>query len=136
MTMSGTIKQLGKEKKIFISLIIMMFFVLTMPLKGQDTKVNDLKKFYQNNCAKCHGVDGSAKGEDGKKLKGEDFTDQKWLKETKDDKMIKVILEGKFFGLAMPAYKEELTKEEAQLMVTEIIRKSKKGKIIKPDLKK
>jgi len=68
-----------------------------------------------------------------KKLKGEDFTDQKWLKDTKDDKMVKVILNGKFFGLAMPAYKDKLTREEAQLMTTEIIRKSKKGKIIKPD---
>lgn len=115
-----------------ISIIFVILFIL--PVHGQD-KVSDLKNFYQNNCSKCHGPDGSATGEDGKKLKGKDFTDQKWLDDTKDDKMVKVILRGKFFGLAMPAFKKILTKEEAQLMITEIIRKSRKGKIIKPDEK-
>lgn len=127
-------KQLNIEIKtitIMISIIFLIPFIL--PAQGQDKKIGDLKKIYQNTCAKCHGPDGSATGEDGKKLKGEDFTDQKWLDATKDDKMVEVILNGKFFGIAMPAYKETLTKEEAQLMVTEIIRKSRKGKIIKSD---
>ena len=111
-----------------------MFFTLSIfPVQAQETKVSDLIKLYQNSCSKCHGADGSATGEDGKKLKGEDFTDQKWQKDTEDEKMVKVIMKGKFFGLAMPAYKEILTREEAQMIVTEIIRKSKKGKIIKSD---
>ena len=132
--MNEIIKQLLSEMKIITALIIITFFSLyTIPAQGQNTKISDIKKFFQNNCTKCHGVDGSATGESGKKLKGEDFTDQKWLNDTKDDKMVKVILGGKFFGLAMPAYKNILTREEAQLMVTEIIRKSKRGKIIKPD---
>ena len=116
-------------------LMIISFCLCISPVKAQDTKIRDMKKFFQNTCAKCHGADGSATGEDGKKLKGEDFTDQKWLSDTKDEKMIKAIMKGKFFGLAMPAYKDMLTREDAQIMVTEIIRKSKKGKIIKPDNK-
>ena len=119
----------------FLIFLLFLFFTLfVFSIQAQDTaNIGDLKKIYQNNCAKCHGADGSATGEDGQKLKGEDFTNQKWLNGTKDDKMIKIILDGKFFGLAMPAYKEILTKEDAQLMVTEIIRKSKKGEIIKPE---
>jgi len=132
--MYNNIKQLDSENKIFTALMIISFFILfTLPVQGEDAKVNDLKKLYQNSCAKCHGPDGSAIDADGNKLKGKDFTDQKWLNETKDEKMVKVILDGKFFGLAMPAYKELLTQEEARLMVTEIIRKSVKGKLIRPD---
>lgn len=119
--------------KTIISFFIIIFLSLFISsVKGQDTKIRDIKKFYQNNCVKCHGQDGSATGKNGDKLKGENFTNQEWLSRTKDDKMVKVILDGKFFGMAMPAYKDRLTKEEAQLMVKEIIRKSKKGKIIAP----
>ena len=131
--MNITIKQLRSEKKMPIALIIIMFFTLfILSVQAQDTKIKEMKKFYQNNCVKCHGADGSAIGEDGNKLKGEDFTDQKWLADTKDDEMIKIIMNGKFFGLAMPEFKDKLTQEEAQSIVTEIIRKSKKGKIIAP----
>jgi mono/diheme cytochrome c family protein len=106
--------------------------MIMLPVNAQDKKTGDMKRFYQVNCVRCHGADGSAIGADGKKLKGEDFTDPRWQKNTDDEKMIRVILEGKFFGLAMPAYKELITREDAKLIVTEIIRKSEKGKIIAP----
>ncbi|MFH1672009.1 MAG: hypothetical protein ABIF87_01065 [Pseudomonadota bacterium] len=44
--------------------------------------------------------------------------------------MVKAILKGKFFGLAMPGFKGTLTGDEVQRMVTDIIRKSKKGQVI------
>jgi mono/diheme cytochrome c family protein len=122
----------SKKKKITVLVIIMFFSLFILPSHAQDKKLRDVKKFYQNHCVKCHGADGSATGEDGKRLKGEDFTDQKWLSDTKDEEMINTIMKGKFFGMAMPAFKDKLTQEEAQLVVTEIIRKSKKGKIIAP----
>jgi len=131
--MNTTIKQLSTEKKSIMVLVVIMFFALFVSaVRAQDSKISDVKKFYQNHCVKCHGVDGSAVGEDGKKLKGQDFTDQEWQQDTQDDEMIKTINKGKFFGLAMPAFKDKLTQEEIQLIVTEIIRKSKKGKVIAP----
>jgi mono/diheme cytochrome c family protein len=96
------------------------------------TQPKDLRLFYQQNCAGCHGADGSAKDSAGKGLSGEDFTNEKWLKGASDENMAKVILDGKFFGLAMPAYKKALTKAEALRMVTEVLRKSEKGKTIEP----
>jgi mono/diheme cytochrome c family protein len=90
----------------------------------------DLRAFYMQNCAVCHGPDGAAVNAEGKRLKGQDFTDPAWLRDAQDDKMVKTILKGKFFGLAMPGFKEALTPDEAQQMVTEIIRQSKKGEPI------
>lgn len=90
----------------------------------------DLRAFYMQNCAVCHGPDGSAVNAEGKRLKGQDFTDPEWQRDARDDKMVKTILKGKFFGLAMPGFKDALTPDEAQQMVTEIIRKSKKGQPI------
>ncbi len=99
---------------------------------AQDAKVKDMKKYFQNHCVKCHGPDGSAVSADGKKLKGQDFTDKKWRQDTTDEEMAKTIRNGKFFGLAMPAFKHKLSPEEIQLIITDIIRKAEKGKVIAP----
>jgi mono/diheme cytochrome c family protein len=123
----------GVKRLTFITITFFISFVLFMAYAyAQETKTGEMKKFYQTNCVRCHGADGSAFGADGKSLKGQDFTDPKWQKETNDDKIIKVILNGKFFGLAMPAYKEIITRDDARVIVTEIIRKSEKGKTIAP----
>lgn len=90
----------------------------------------DLRLFFRLNCARCHGADGAALDEKGKKLKGQDFTDAAWRESTSDAKMVKTIMKGKFFGLAMPSFRTELTAEEAQRFVTEIIRRTVKGEVI------
>lgn len=96
------------------------------------TQEKDLALFYQENCAGCHGADGAGMGADGKKLKGPDLTDAKWLKKTTDEKIAKVILKGKFFGMAMPKYADRLTKAEALRMAADVIRTAKKGQVIGP----
>jgi mono/diheme cytochrome c family protein len=118
-----------------IALIFAIFFALWFtPALAQGPERTDLKKFYQQNCAKCHGPDGSAVSADGKKLKGQDFTDQDWQRNTGDEEMVKTILNGKFFGLAMPKFKGTLTEEEVHWIVTDIIRNSKKGQVIAPEV--
>ncbi len=118
-----------------IALIFAIAFTLWItPALAQDPKRMDLKEFYQQNCARCHGPDGSAVTADGKKLKGQDFTDQDWQRNTGDEEMVKTILKGLFFGLAMPKFKNALTEEEAHWIVTDIIRNSKKGQVIAPEV--
>ena len=95
----------------------------------------DLRQFFKDNCSGCHGADGSARDAAGKSLSGEDFTDAKWRKSTKDDSMVNTILKGKFFGFAMPAYKDKLTKDEALQMLKDVLRKCEKGKAIEPAAK-
>lgn len=112
--------------------LLLCFCITGVFAQGADGK--NLQVFYQQNCARCHGPDGSAVSRDGKKLSGQDLTSQEWQNKTEDAEMVKTILNGKFFGLAMPGFEDVLTEEEAQRMVTEIIRKSEKGRMIAPDV--
>ncbi len=89
-----------------------------------------LRAFFQQNCVKCHGADGSAVGADGKKLKGFDFTDAKAMAGQTDEKMARTIRKGIFFGWIMPAFKGQLSEADAQAMVQEVLRKAQKGKAI------
>ncbi len=110
----------------------MVLALLVAPALALEPAGKDLKMFYQQNCARCHGPDGSAVNAEGKRLRGLDFTDQDWQRSTGDDRMVKTILKGKFFGRAMPGFNDQLTEEEARRMVKEIIRNSKKGQVIAP----
>ncbi len=114
--------------------VLALGFLLAAAAAGRALVVEpagkDLRLFYRENCARCHGADGTARDGSGRKLKGQDFTDAAWRESTADAKLVKTILKGKFFGLAMPAFRKELTAEEAQRFVTEIIRLAVKGSII------
>lgn len=92
----------------------------------------ELRAFYQRSCIGCHGEDGSATATDGRKLKGRDFTSEKDMQGTTDQGLAKTIRKGLFFGMAMPAYKNELSEEEALLLVRTILRKARKGEPIHP----
>ena len=107
--------------------LLIVFWVSAAP--AQDSG-KDLEAFYQENCSKCHGADGSGVDRDGEKLSGRDLTDSEWQKNTKDEEMVETILDGKFFGWAMPGFKDKLTRDQAGKMVTNIIRTAEKGKKI------
>ncbi len=92
--------------------------------------VEDLRAFFQQNCVKCHGTDGSAVGADGKKLKGFDFTNAQAMAGQTDAKMAQTIRKGIFFGWVMPSFKSQLSEADANLMVREVLRKAQKGKAI------
>lgn len=74
---------------------------------------------WENNCASCHGEDGTAQTKMGKKLKLRDYTDPVVQAELKDDAMLKAILEGvKENGKErMKGYSDELSPDEAKALV-------------------
>jgi mono/diheme cytochrome c family protein len=102
--------------------------------------LQELKAFYQENCIRCHGLDGSAKTPDGKKLGGLDFTraaqDFRNLSGPASEReirtMIRTIQKGLFFGITMPGWKDQLSPEDSTLMVREILLKAETGKPIAP----
>ena len=107
----------------------------------QPKSINELKAFFQNRCVRCHGLDGSAKDPDGRKLGGLDFTkaaqDFRELvgpaSEREIRTMIRTIRKGILFGFSMPAWKDQLSQEDATLMVREILLKAEPGKVITAD---
>ena len=79
------IERLYSEKnKVTALAIIMLLSLCIYPALGQDQKIENIKKFYQDHCVKCHGTDGSAVGEDGKKLKGAPYAEAVWFCTTND----------------------------------------------------
>lgn len=111
---------------------VLHLFILALPLAAQEASPPpapvDLRAFFVQNCVKCHGADGAALDPDGKKLKGQDFTDPRWREGTKEKEMVGTILKGKFFGMAMPPFKQQLTEEQARQMVQDVLLKTEKGK--------
>ena len=65
---------------------------------AQDSPKKDLRAFYALNCSVCHGSDGSGRGADGSRLKGQDFTDSKEMKDFTDVELANTIRKGKKFG--------------------------------------
>lgn len=114
--------------------ILLLAITAALPMLAQAARPvrgpEELKAFYAQNCVRCHGADGAALGPDGKRLKGADFTDAKGMSRQKDEALARTILKGTFFGLGMPAFKDQLSAEEALVLVKEVLRRAEKGRII------
>ena len=113
----------------------LIFTLVSLAASAQAPEKKDLRAFFQANCVVCHGADGSARAADGRRLKGQDFTDAKDMKEMSDAKLAKTIRKGLFFGIRMPAFKDQLSEEEALALVQQVLRHAEKGKAIAPEAK-
>ncbi len=69
------------------------------------------------NCAKCHGTDGKAQTEEGKKKGARDLTNGKWQRTISDQRMIRSITRGREM---MPAWGKVLTPEQVKELVKEV----------------
>ncbi len=82
----------------------------------------DLQRYWNDACARCHGVNGNGRDLGGRPLPdaGFDFTDARKANRKKDADWVKSIMEGKD---KMPSFKDKMAPADAQRMVTEILRK-------------
>ncbi|MBI1750981.1 MAG: cytochrome c [Acidobacteria bacterium] len=81
----------------------------------------DLNRYWADACARCHGVTGNGRDNNGRQLPdaGFDFTDSRKANRKKDSDWVKVMQEGKD---KMPAFKDKMAAEEVQRMIP-ILRK-------------
>jgi mono/diheme cytochrome c family protein len=126
---------------------VVWLLILAMPAAGAQApeakakSIQELKAFFEQNCTRCHGRDGSARNAEGKKLGGLDFTkaaqDFRTLSGPASEReirtMSRAIRRGIFFGRTMPAWKDQLNQGDATLMVREVLLKTELGKVIEPD---
>lgn len=82
----------------------------------------NIQKYWADACARCHGVNGNGRDNNGGQLPdaGFDFTDSRKANKKKDSDWVKVTLNGKD---KMPAFKDRMSEADVQRMITEIVRK-------------
>ncbi len=100
--------------KSIIILIISILIAAPLSMHAADAKTN-----WANNCAQCHGPDGTANTKMGKTLSAKDLTDPKVQAEFTDAKATQSIKEGvKQNGkTTMKAFGGKLTDDEIKALV-------------------
>ena len=99
--------------------MIRLFSAMLLASTALAAQPRDMKAFFLQTCAACHGQDGSARSLTGARLAGRAFTDTRWQAKQTDSQLVKSILKGKG---AMPAFGAQLKEEEALRLVTDIVR--------------
>ena len=82
-------------------------------------EVKDLKAFFQERCAVCHGPDGTGRGPNGVRLGGRNLADARWLAKQQEADLVASILRGRG---AMPGFRRQLSESEARRMVVGVLR--------------
>jgi len=103
------------------SFVIMSMLVLALPAAAAD-KDPKTERLWKAKCASCHGVDGKAATEQGKKMSMHDISTPAWQKSFTDEKIKDVILNGVDAQVdgkhkQMDPYKGKLTPEQVTLLV-------------------
>lgn len=82
------------------------------------------QRTWKSKCGSCHGIDGKAATEMGKKLKIPDFTTKEWQKKATDEGMRKAITDGvkREGSEGMDGYKDKLDAAQIEMMIA-IVRK-------------
>ncbi len=80
------------------------------------------ERVWKSKCSSCHGMDGKAQTEKGKKMKIADYSSKEWQANAKDDQLLKAINEGvkaEKDGVKqeMDGYQAELKPGEAEALV-------------------
>ena len=94
---------------------MLLLVILCTPVSAE---VRDLKAFFQERCAVCHGHDGTGRGPNGGKLGGRNFQDAHWEAKQQEADLVISILRGKG---AMPGFRRQLSEAEARRLVTGVI---------------
>ena len=119
----------------------LLILLLAAPLFGQTPSpaapqapppVADFNAFFLQNCAMCHGQDGSAVRPDGKKTGAQNLTSAWWQRHTRNDEIVDAILNGRHsFRKRMPGFKGRISEADALKLATEVVRKLQKGVPVK-----
>jgi mono/diheme cytochrome c family protein len=92
-----------------------LLLILCTPVAAE---VKDLKAFFQQRCAVCHGADGTGRGPNGARLGGRNLADGRWLAKQDQAQLVAVVLKGQG---AMPGFRRQLSEAEARRLLTTVI---------------
>ena len=90
-------------------------FCVSLPLLGQD--VPKRSPTWESHCAVCHGPDGKANTEEGKKKGARDLGDARWQATVSDSRLEGSIKRGRD---KMPSFGKKLTEDQVKALVAEV----------------
>jgi mono/diheme cytochrome c family protein len=99
-----------------LSYALLLLALLCRPLSAE---VRDLKAFYLERCAACHGPDGTGRGPNGARLGGRNLAEARWAAKQEEADLVASILRGKG---AMPGYRRQLSEPEARRLWASVVR--------------
>ncbi len=85
-----------------------------LPLAAE---VRDMKAFFQERCAACHGPDGSGRSTAGVRLGGRNLLDARWLANQEESDLVASLLKGRG---AMPGFRRQLNEGEAKRLLKDV----------------
>ena len=97
-----------------ISPLLLLALAAAMPLAAQTAKRSPV---YQQFCVTCHGEDGKAQTEEGKKKKARDLSNAKWQEKVTDDRLFGSIKRGHD---EMPAFGRKISDADIKALVAEV----------------
>lgn len=103
---------------------ILMTLVLSEPLPGGAQEAGKRSELWETHCAVCHGDDGKAQTEEGRKKRARDLTSAKWQRTVNDDRLIRSVTKGRE---KMPSFRKKLTDDEIKTLVREVRELGKAG---------
>ena len=93
-------------------LVLLCLVALPSPARAEGRSEN-----FQTYCTPCHGDDGKANTEQGKKKSARDLTKAKWQASVKDERLMESITKGRG---KMPAFGKKLSEDEVKALVKEV----------------
>ncbi len=103
-------------------LAALLLAILSLPLAAE---VRDLKAFYLERCAVCHGADGTGRGPNGVRLGGRNLSEARWLAKQEEGDLVASILRGRE---AMPGFRRQLSEPEARRLLRTLLQPPAQGK--------
>jgi mono/diheme cytochrome c family protein len=100
-------------KKALATLSAALLFASAPALQAADVRSEN----WQTHCSVCHGDDGRAETEQGKKKKARNLTNAKWQDTIDDARIVKSITKGHD---EMPAFGKKLTEPEIKALAAEV----------------
>jgi mono/diheme cytochrome c family protein len=106
---------------------LLLLASFSVPLGAE---VRDLKAFFQERCAVCHGPTGSGRGSNGARLGGRNLLDAAWRAQQKDEALVASVLKGRG---AMPGFRRQLSPAEAQRLLDELGHSARRPAGVRPE---
>ncbi len=93
---------------------VTLALLLAAPAVAQEPERSPLWETY---CMTCHGMDGRADTEEGRKKKARNLTDAKWQATVSDERLSRSIHYGRD---KMPAFGKKLNDEQIKALIAEV----------------